>query len=73
MGNVSTNKKLTTDVVVDKSIQDHGNDPAVQERARKAVAFLKKHGVPKSFEKKNRSFSIIFQLESRNVSSGFYA
>jgi hypothetical protein len=31
MGNVSTNKKLTTDVVVDKSIQDHGNDPGVQE------------------------------------------
>jgi predicted HicB family RNase H-like nuclease len=52
MGNVSTNKKLTTDVVVDKSIQDHGNDPGVQERVKKAVAFLKKHGVPKSFEKK---------------------
>jgi hypothetical protein len=39
MGNVSTNKKLTIDVVVDKSIQDYGNDPAVQERAKKAVAF----------------------------------
>ncbi len=52
MGNLNTKKKFTMDVVVDKSIQDHGNDPAVQEKARKAVAFLKKNGVPKSFEKK---------------------
>lgn len=52
MGNVSTNKKFAVDVVVDKSIQDHGNDPAAQEKARKTVAFLKKHGVPKSFAKK---------------------
>lgn len=52
MRNVSTNKKFAVDVVVDKSIQDHGNDPAVQVKAKKAVAFLKKHGVPKSFAKK---------------------
>jgi hypothetical protein len=52
MGKVSTNKIFTMNVVVDKSIQDHGNDPTVQERAKKAVAFLKKHGVPKSFAKK---------------------
>ena len=52
MGNVSTNKKFAMDVVVDKSIRDHGNDPAVQEKAKKAVAFLKKHGVPKSLSKK---------------------
>jgi len=52
MGNVSTNKKFTTDVVVDKSVQDNGNDPAAQEKVRKAVAFLKKHGVPKSLSKK---------------------
>jgi hypothetical protein len=52
MGNVNTNKKFTIDVVVDKSIQDQGNDPAVQEKAKKAVAFLKKHGVPKSLSKK---------------------
>ena len=52
MGNVSTSKKFTMDVVVDKSIQDHGNDPAIQEKAKKATAFLKKHGVPKSLSKK---------------------
>ena len=52
MGNVGTNKKFTVEIIVDKSIRDHGDDPAVQEKARRAVAFLKKHGVPKSFEKK---------------------
>jgi hypothetical protein len=52
MGNVGINKKFMVDVVVDKTIQDHGNDPAIQKKAEKAVAFLKKHGVPKSFSKK---------------------
>lgn len=52
MSKVNTNKKLNVEVVVDKSIQDHGNDPAVQEKAKKAVAFLKKHGAPKSFARK---------------------
>ena len=52
MGKVGTNKKFTVNVVVDKSIRDRGNDPAAEEKARRAVAFLKKHGVPKSFEKK---------------------
>jgi hypothetical protein len=52
MGNASTNKKFAMDVVVDKRIQDHGNDPAAQEKAKRAVAFLKKHGVPKSLSKK---------------------
>jgi hypothetical protein len=47
-----TSPASSADVVVDKSIQDHGNDPAVQEKAKKAVAFLKKHGVPKSLSKK---------------------
>jgi hypothetical protein len=52
MGKVNTSKKFKVDIIVDKSIRDHGDDPAVQEKARRDVAFLKKHGVPKSFEKK---------------------
>ena len=52
MGNLSSDKKFAMDVVVDRTVQDHGNDPAVQEKAKKAVAFLKKHGVPKSLPKK---------------------
>jgi hypothetical protein len=52
MRNISLNKKFNADVVVDKNIQDHGNDPAVQQKAKKAVAFLKKHGAPKSLSKK---------------------
>jgi len=41
-------------VVVDKNLQDHGSDPAIQKKAEKAVAFLKKNGVPKSIAKKNK-------------------
>jgi len=52
MGNINANKKLNIEVVMDKSIQDHGNDPAIHQKAKKAVAFLKKHGVPKSLSKK---------------------
>lgn len=52
MGNLSSDKKFAMDVVVDRTVQDHGNDPAAQEKAKKAVAFLKKHGVPKSLRKK---------------------
>lgn len=48
---VSPNIKFTMGIVVDKSIRDHGNDQAIQERAQKAIAFLKKHGAPKSFSK----------------------
>jgi hypothetical protein len=54
MGSIGINKKFKVEVVVDKGIQDHGNDPAVQEKAKKAVAFLKKHGVPKSMSKKGK-------------------
>jgi hypothetical protein len=44
-------KKQKVDVVVNTTIQDKGNDPAVQEKAKKAVTFLKKHPVPKSTSK----------------------
>jgi hypothetical protein len=54
MGNVEINKKFKVEVVLDKTIHDHSNDEAAQEKAKKAVAFLKKHGVPKSFSRKSK-------------------
>ena len=52
MGKRGVKKKVVIHVVLDGSIQDHGNDPAVQRKAKDATDFLKKHGVPKSFDKK---------------------
>lgn len=51
MSSKPKNMKLKVNVVVDSAIRDHGDEPNIQERAKKAVAVLKKHGVPKSFEK----------------------
>ena len=52
MTTVSLNKKFKMDVVVDNSLQDRGDDLAIQKKAEKAVAFLKKHGVPRSIARK---------------------
>ena len=52
MGKRGVKKKVVIHVVLDGSIQDHGDDPAVQRKAKDATDFLKKHGVPKSFDKK---------------------
>jgi hypothetical protein len=55
MGKRGVKKKVAVHVVLDESIQDHGNDPAVQRKAKEAADFLKKQGVPKSFDKKIKS------------------
>jgi hypothetical protein len=52
MSKRSIKKKIAIHVVLDESIQDRGNDPAVQQKAKAATDFLKKHGAPKSFDKK---------------------
>lgn len=48
MSNEAINKKFKVNAVLDKSLQDPGNDPAIQQKAEKATAFLKKQGAPKS-------------------------
>ena len=52
MRKIGIKKGIAIHVILDESMQDHGNDPAVQQKAKKATDFLKKHGVPKSFDKK---------------------
>jgi hypothetical protein len=54
MSNVTINKKLKIEVRLDNTIKDPDNDPAIQQKAKKAVSFLRKHGVPKSMSKKNK-------------------
>ena len=54
MGKKGIKKKIAIRVVLDGTIQDHGNDPAVQQKAKEATDFLKEHGAPKSFDKKNQ-------------------
>jgi hypothetical protein len=54
MASIGINKKFKIEVVEDKRLRDHGNDPVVQEKAKKAVAFLKKHGAPKSMSKRGK-------------------
>ncbi len=43
-------KKL--DVTVKKNMRDYSKDPFFVEKAEKAIAFLKKHGLPKAIKKK---------------------
>lgn len=54
MGKAGIKKNTKIDVVFDKGIQDMGRDPSIEEKAKKASAFLKKHGTPESFDKKNQ-------------------
>ena len=41
MGKKGIKKKIAIRVVLEESIQDHGNDPAVQQKAKDATDFLK--------------------------------
>jgi hypothetical protein len=42
-------------VVIVKEMRDYSKEPAFVKRAEEAAAFLKKHGLPESFKKKNKS------------------
>lgn len=43
-----------SNITVVKNMRDYSNDPLVIEKAEKATAFLKKHGLPKSVKKKGK-------------------
>ena len=44
----------STNVTVVKKMRDYSNDPFFKKKAENAKAFLKKHGLPKSFKKKGK-------------------
>lgn len=52
MPTVAVKKENTTHVAIVKKMRDYSNEPAFKKKAESAIAFLKKHGVPKSFQKK---------------------
>lgn len=39
-------------VTIVKKMRDYSNEPAFKKKAEKAIEFLKKNGLPKSFKKK---------------------
>jgi hypothetical protein len=49
---ISVKKEKATNVTVVKKIRDYSEEPVFKKKAEKAVAFIKKHGLPKSFKKK---------------------
>jgi hypothetical protein len=49
---VKKEKKNKSGVTVDENMRDYSNDPYVKKKAETARAFLKKHGVPKSSDRK---------------------
>jgi hypothetical protein len=48
---IAIKKEKSTNVTIVKKMQDYSKDPAFKKKAENAVAFLKKHGVPKAFKK----------------------
>jgi len=51
---IAVKKEKSSSVAVVKKMRDYSNEPAFKKKAEKAIAFLKKHGLPKAFTKKNK-------------------
>jgi hypothetical protein len=52
MPSVAAKKKLNNNVALVKKMKDYSNEPAFKEKAKNAVAFIKKHGLPRKSTKK---------------------
>ena len=52
MSEVTVKKdKSTSNVSLVKKMKDYSREPAFKKKAADAVAFIKKHGLPKTFKK----------------------
>lgn len=51
MPTTSSKKKANNGVTIVKKMRDYSNDPVFKKKAEDAAAFIKKHGLPKSFTK----------------------
>ena len=51
---VTIKKEKATNVAIVKRVKDYSKESAFKKKAEKATAFLKKHGLPKAFTKKNK-------------------
>jgi hypothetical protein len=45
-------KEKASNVMMVKKIRDYSEESVFKKKAEKAMAFIKKHGIPKSFKKK---------------------
>lgn len=52
MPSVAIKKGNKNEIAVVKKLRDYSDEPVFKKKAEKANAFLKKHGLPKSFTKK---------------------
>lgn len=51
---IALKKEKSIEIAVVKRMRDYSNEPTFKKKAEKAIAFLKKHGLPKAFTKKNK-------------------
>lgn len=49
---VAIKKDKSNNVTVVKKMRDYSEEPVFKKKAERAMAFLKKHGLPKTFKKK---------------------
>ncbi len=55
MASVAVKKdKATNNVAIVKKMKDYSKEPAFKKKAADAIAFIKKHGLPKAFKKKSK-------------------
>ena len=54
MPTIILNKEKKTEIAQVKKMRDYSKEPVFKKKAEKAVAFLKKHGLPESFNKKKK-------------------
>ncbi len=54
MSTVAINKENSTRVTIVKKMRDYNNEPAFKKKAENAIAFLKKHEMPKAINKKKK-------------------
>lgn len=52
MQTVVLKKESKTEIAVVKKMRNYSKEPVFKKKAEKAIAFLKKHSLPKSFAKK---------------------
>ncbi len=51
---IAAKKDKPSDVIIVKKVRDYSKEPYFKKKAEKAMAFLKKNGLPESFTKKKK-------------------
>jgi hypothetical protein len=54
MAAIISEKRISSNVTGVKKMRDYSKEPSFKKKADDAIAFLKKHGLPKTFKKKNK-------------------